>query len=73
VISVKTASVQVSHILRKLAAPNRREAAAIATASRRRARVDPRRVYPVPRSSLVDERVELSGPLGGCVGGLRDR
>ena len=30
VISVKTASVHVSHILRKLAAPNRREAAAIA-------------------------------------------
>ena len=30
VISVKTASVHVSHILRKLDAPNRREAAAIA-------------------------------------------
>ena len=30
VISVKTASVHVSHILRKLGAPNRREAAAIA-------------------------------------------
>ncbi|HET6643827.1 MAG TPA: helix-turn-helix transcriptional regulator [Gaiellaceae bacterium] len=30
VISVKTASVHVSHILRKLAAPNRVEAAAIA-------------------------------------------
>jgi DNA-binding CsgD family transcriptional regulator/tetratricopeptide (TPR) repeat protein len=30
VISVKTASVHVSHILRKLVAPNRREAAAIA-------------------------------------------
>ncbi len=29
VISVKTASVHVSHILRKLDAPNRREAAAI--------------------------------------------
>ena len=29
-ISVKTASVHVSHILRKLDAPNRREAAAIA-------------------------------------------
>jgi DNA-binding CsgD family transcriptional regulator len=30
VISVKTAGVHVSHILRKLDAPNRREAAAIA-------------------------------------------
>jgi DNA-binding NarL/FixJ family response regulator len=30
VVSVKTASVHVSHILRKLDAPNRREAAAIA-------------------------------------------
>ena len=30
VISVKTASVHVSHILRKLDAPNRLEAAAIA-------------------------------------------
>ena len=30
VISVKTASVHVSHILRKLGAPNRLEAAAIA-------------------------------------------
>ena len=30
VISVKTASVHVSHILRKLGAPNRREAAAVA-------------------------------------------
>jgi DNA-binding NarL/FixJ family response regulator len=30
VISIKTASVHVSHILRKLDAPNRREAAAIA-------------------------------------------
>jgi DNA-binding NarL/FixJ family response regulator len=30
VISVKTASVHVSHILRKLGAPNRQEAAAIA-------------------------------------------
>jgi DNA-binding NarL/FixJ family response regulator len=30
VISAKTASVHVSHILRKLRAPNRREAAAIA-------------------------------------------
>ncbi len=30
VISVKTASVHVSHILSKLDAPNRREAAAIA-------------------------------------------
>src|SRR5206468_4038262 len=30
VISVKTASVHVSHILRKLEAPNRRDAAAIA-------------------------------------------
>jgi DNA-binding NarL/FixJ family response regulator len=29
VISVKTASVRVSHILRKLGAPNRQEAAAI--------------------------------------------
>jgi DNA-binding CsgD family transcriptional regulator len=30
VISLKTANVHVSHILRKLDAPNRREAAAIA-------------------------------------------
>jgi DNA-binding CsgD family transcriptional regulator len=35
VISVKTASVHVSHILRKLDAPNRREAAAIAHRYRR--------------------------------------
>ena len=35
VISVKTASVHVSHILRKLDAPNRREAAAIAHRHRR--------------------------------------
>jgi DNA-binding CsgD family transcriptional regulator len=40
VISVKTASVHVSHILRKLDAPNRREAAAIAH------RVAPRPIAP---------------------------
>ncbi|MGH3129206.1 MAG: helix-turn-helix domain-containing protein [Gaiellaceae bacterium] len=40
VISVKTASVHVSHILRRLDAPNRREAAAIAH------RIAPPRVAP---------------------------
>ena len=43
VISVKTASVHVSHILRKLGAPNRREAAAIA-----------HRVAPPPARSELD-------------------
>ncbi len=43
VISVKTASVHVSHILRKLGAPNRREAAAIA-----------HRVAPPPARSEYD-------------------
>ena len=36
VISAKTASVHVSHILRKLDAPNRREAAAMWSLARRR-------------------------------------
>jgi hypothetical protein len=59
VISVKTASVHVSHILQKLGAPNRHEAAAIA----RRVAAPPRRETLGPaRDEILTAQTGARGP-----------